>query len=252
MTTSALSPFRRQYSCACSTCRTSGSASSSPTRDEQDRADRRRCRAARAPPGRARSAPAASGLARSDPSAIEHPRREPLEQQRLVARDAEVAQRALRVREREREGAGRRARVAVLLRERHGRLAIRRDARGEREPHGPARREPDPLAQADDRIERRRRWCRTARARRAPAGRRCRGRGRGSGRDRSPIRPAPCGRPSRLSTCTAQTSAPGRIRRAAAGRAAPRSRADIPFRGTACRTPDARGRRPAAASTISA
>ena len=37
----------------------------------------------------------------------EHPRREPLEQQRLVARDAQVAQAALRVREGQREGARR-------------------------------------------------------------------------------------------------------------------------------------------------
>ena len=83
----------------------------------------------------------------------QHARRQPLEQQRLVVRNAEMAQAALRVREGQREGARGRARVAILLRERLGGLAIRGDAGGEREAHRRARDQPDPLAQAEDRIE---------------------------------------------------------------------------------------------------
>ena len=45
------------------------------------------------------------------------------------------------------------ARVAVFLGERLGRLAIRRDAGGETEPHRCARDQPDPLAEAEDRVE---------------------------------------------------------------------------------------------------
>ncbi len=60
-------------------------------------------------------------------------RRETLELQRLVARDAQVAQTALRMSKGEGECPRRRARIAVLLRERLGGLAVRGDARRETE-----------------------------------------------------------------------------------------------------------------------
>ena len=64
-----------------------------------------------------------------------------------------MPQAALGVGHRQREGPRGRARTVVLARQRLDRLAIRRHAGGETEPHRPARRNPDPLTQADNRIE---------------------------------------------------------------------------------------------------
>jgi len=83
----------------------------------------------------------------------EHTRRQALEQHRVVRGNTEMAQPALGVGHREREGAGRRARRVVLARQRLDRLAIRRHAGGKAEPHGPAGWNPDSLTQADNRIE---------------------------------------------------------------------------------------------------
>ena len=103
--------------------------------------------------------------------------------------------------------------VVVLPRERLGGLAIRGHAGRETEPHRAARRKPDPLAKADDRIEHD-----AGRAReRASVERRpgCRGfgRGRGSARGRSPTRPGPAARPSRLSAWKAHAGASAGIPR---------------------------------------
>ena len=90
------------------------------------------------------------------------------------------------------------ARVVVLPRQRLGRLAIRGHAGRETEPHGGARRQPDPLAQADDRDRARRPSCPRARGRRAPPGwpgLRPRPRKRARSVSHST---GPCGRPSRL------------------------------------------------------
>ena len=84
---------------------------------------------------------------------MEHPRGKTFEQQRIIVGDRQVMQRALCVAKREREGAHGRTRLAVLLRERQRGIAIPCDAGGEREPRGRARRVPDPLPQAEDRIE---------------------------------------------------------------------------------------------------
>ena len=181
----------------------------------------------------------------------EHPRRQPLEQQRLVVRDAEMTQTALRVREGEREGARGRARVAVLLGERFGGLAIRGDAGGETEAHRRARDQPDPLAQAEDRIEHD-----AGRARQRAAVERGRAVGVPAAAEESRAIGLPFDRPLRPAFEAQDVHRPdgriARIARRADGRAAPRCRAGIRFRETACRTPDARDRRPGGARTISA
>ena len=83
----------------------------------------------------------------------EHSRRETFEQQRLVVRDVQMSQSALGMRECEREGARRRARVAILLCERFGGVAVRRDARGEAEAHRRTREQPDSLTKAENGVE---------------------------------------------------------------------------------------------------
>ncbi len=175
----------------------------------------------------------------------QHARRQPLEEQRVVARDREMVQRALRVAERERERARRGARVAVLLRERLRGVAIGGDAGREREPDGRAGRDPDPLAQTEDRIEHdagrareraaveRRRHARIAAAAEKL-------RAVGLPLDRRPasgLRDSARARPRRAHP-------PGRA--AGGGRAARSWPARTPFRETVCRTPDAPGRPPAA------
>ena len=184
--------------------------------DEHDRADRRRCRAPRAPAGRACSAPARRGSARSEPSryrtrdasrsyssasSLEMPRWRSV---MCACVDASANVRAAAL--------GSRYFCASAMRG----FVVRRHAGGERQPHEPARREPHALAQAHDRDRARRRSCPRATGRRAPRGRRARGRGRGSGCGRSRIRPRPAARPSRLSTWKAQISSaskpPGRRR----------------------------------------
>ena len=86
---------------------------------------------------------------------VEHARGEPFEQLRVLARDAEVAQRHLRVRVPEREGARGRPGVVVLLRERVGGVAVGHDTGRERDAHRAAGPDPDPVAQAHDRVEHR-------------------------------------------------------------------------------------------------
>jgi len=66
---------------------------------------------------------------------VQHARGEPLVELRLVARDAEVPERALRLVEREREGPCGGTRIVVLLRKRTRRLATRRDPGRERQAH---------------------------------------------------------------------------------------------------------------------
>ncbi len=243
MTTSALSPFSRQYSCACSTCRTSATSSSPTTRTSRiGQIAGNAVRPQAGLPELVRRDRVRTGPQRA--IGEEHPRREALEQQRLVVRNAQMAQAALRVREGERERARGRARVAVLLRERFGRLSIRRDARGEREAHRRARHEPDPLAEAEDRIEHDARRA----GQRAPVERNRvvgvaaaaeEARAIGLPFDRS-LRPA-----FEAQRRASPTPAALADRAGADGRAAPRCRAGIRFRETACRTPDAPDRRPA-------
>ena len=72
-----------------------------------------------------------------------------------LAGDAQMAQHHLTVRIGHRERARRRPGVVVLLRQRSRRLAIGRDASGERETRESPRLQPHPLPQADDRIEHR-------------------------------------------------------------------------------------------------
>ncbi len=84
---------------------------------------------------------------------VEHARRQPLVQLRVVARDVEMMQCALPLRRRERERAGGRAWFAILRRQRQRGLLVRRDARGERQARESARGQPDALPQAEDRIE---------------------------------------------------------------------------------------------------
>ena len=93
------------------------------------------------------------GARTQGPVGIEHARGEALEEESLLARDAEVAQAALGMGESEGEGAGGRARVVVPLREGEGRLPRGRHSRGEGEPHEPARRETNALPQADHGVE---------------------------------------------------------------------------------------------------
>ena len=83
----------------------------------------------------------------------QHSRRQAFEQQRLVRRNPQMTQTALRVREGKRECARGRARVAVLLGKGQCGLSIRGDARGEAEAHRRSWYEPDPLAEAEDRIQ---------------------------------------------------------------------------------------------------
>ena len=253
ITTSARSPLSRQYSCACSTWRTSGRSSSSTTRTS------RIGRSPEMPCGQRPSWPSAlrgqerPGAARSERVGVEHARGQPLEEQRLLARDAEVAQRALRVREGEREGRAPPAlgswyfwasASAVVAVERHagGEATAARSRPGARrtrwrrltigssttpvvpESGAPVERlrvvGPAPAAEE-------------ARAVGLPLDRPLRAGPRGSGR-------APPTAPAR------------RPRAAAAGRGAPCARAGTRSRRTACRRPGGRGRRPAGASTISA
>ena len=253
MTTSALRPFSRQYSCACSTCRTSGRSSSLDDAHEQDRqvaGDAVRPQAGLAElvrrerrPARARSEPSAKSTrdasrSNSSASSLEMPR---------------WRRRALRVREGEREAcAPRRSGRGTSGASACGGLAIGRDAGGEtRGAPTPPGAQPDALAQAEDRDRARRRSCPTAAGRRARAGRRRRGRGRGTARGRSPTRPAPAA--GLRGSARAPPTRRARADRAAAdGRAAPRCPAGTRSRRTACRRPDARGRRRGGASTISA
>ncbi len=138
---------------------------------------------------------------------VEHARGQPLEEQRLVAGDAQVAQGALRVREGQREGARR-----------------RRWARGSAGPApGPSRGESAMPVAKDSRTKppgaSRMRWRRLtigssttpvvpdSGARRGPAGRPARAPGRGSGPRSVSHSSGPCVRPSRLRTCTAHSAA---------------------------------------------
>ena len=180
----------------------------------------------------------------------EHPRRQPLEQQRVVARDREVVQGALDVHEREREGAHGGAWVAVLLRQSLCRFAIARHARREREADSGSRGEADALAQAEDGIEHDSGGGREAAA--VDRGRRPRSRGRVReiSRDRFPIRSVPASG-LRGSARAAPREQDRRDLSAAGGRATPNWPGGTPFRRTACQRRGAPGRRPAAASAIS-
>ena len=179
-------------------------------------ADRRRCRAATGRPGRASFAAIVSGAARSEPSAkstrdasrsnssassVEMPRwRRPL--CACVNASAKVRAAALGSR--------------YLLRERLGRLAIGGDAGRERQSRTDAPgRQPDALAQADDRIEHDAGRARQRAAVERQRDRRCRGRGRGSARDRFPIRPAPAAGLRGSATWTAHAAGSPRIARTA-------------------------------------
>ena len=203
--------------------------------------------------GRARSTRSSSAPARSEPSVHEHPRRETLEEHaRRRSRCPGGAGRSAR--------ACRRARTCATaaLGSWYFRASASAVSRSEAmpvandEPHRRARRQPDPLAQADDRIEHD-----AGRARQRAAVERLRI-GRGSRpRPRKRARSVshstgPCGRPSRLSDVERPDAGLVGIAAAGDGRAAPRCRRGTRFRRTACRTPDARGRRPAGARTISA
>src|SRR5439155_24044032 len=83
----------------------------------------------------------------------EHTRRKTLEQHGILGRNAQVPKTALRVRHRQRERACGGAGIVVLPRERFHRLTIRSHAGRKTESRRGPRREPDPLAKADDRIE---------------------------------------------------------------------------------------------------
>ena len=84
---------------------------------------------------------------------VHHARRQALEELRLVAGQAEVPQRDLGVGEGERQRARARAGVVVLLRQRVRGGGALRDAGREREAREAAGRQPDPVAQAQHRIE---------------------------------------------------------------------------------------------------
>ena len=151
---------------------------------------------------------------------VEHARREPLVHDGVVARNVEVLEEAAPVRGGQRERPSRRARLAVLVRQGERGLAIGRDAGGERQAREPARREPNALAQAERsgssvaptvfESDRPSSAC-------GSSGPRPRPRKRARSVSHSS---APCGRPSRLSTCTAHTSSasypPGRRRQSSA------------------------------------
>ena len=94
-----------------------------------------------------------SGLRAERRVGVQHARGQALEEQGLLARDAQVAKAALRVREGEGEGARRRAGLVVALSEGQGRLSGGRHPRGEGQPHEAARREANALAQADHGVE---------------------------------------------------------------------------------------------------
>ena len=146
---------------------------------------------------------------------------------------------ALGVRQRQRERARRAAGIVVLPRERFGRLAIRRHAGGETEPHGGARRQPDPLAQADDRIEHD-----AGRARQRASVER-RGVRRAAAAEEAGAIGLPFDGSLRPALEAQRMERPGRAspdRAAVDGRAARRCPADTRSRRTACRTPDARDR----------
>ena len=83
----------------------------------------------------------------------EDPRSEPFVELRFLRSDIEVTQRDLRVRVSERERACRRRRVVVFLREGQRGVARLRHPGGEGHPRESPGCEPDPLAQADARIE---------------------------------------------------------------------------------------------------
>ena len=220
---SALRPFSRQYSCASSTCRISGSASSSPTRTSRigqiagDAVRPERFlseRVLRLHVGARREA-IRRDTARATPAARTAARRR--------SRCRGDAACSVRVRGRQRERPGRRARLAVLLRQRDGGFVVRRDAGRERQPRESARREPDPLPQADDRIERRAGGVRQRSAVERLRDRPGRGRGPESGCDPFRIRARPAGG-LRGSARGRPRARRRRIRRAAAGRTAPTSR----------------------------
>ena len=99
MTTSARSPLSRQYSCAWSTCRASGTASGPRAWTKQDRQVARDAE----PPESGLAELIASGrLTGGAKRSVgeEDARGQPLEQQRVVTRDRQVVQRALGVTER--------------------------------------------------------------------------------------------------------------------------------------------------------
>src|SRR5262245_8347504 len=85
---------------------------------------------------------------------IESPRGESFIQQRCIARNAKMTQRAVAVRGGERKGSAGSAWLAILQGQRQSSLAIRCHAGGKRQPSESTRREPDSLSQADNRIER--------------------------------------------------------------------------------------------------
>ena len=83
----------------------------------------------------------------------EDTRRQSFEQNGLVGGNAQMPKAALGVCHRERERSRRSAGIVILPREGLGRLAIRRHASHETQSYRRARWKPDPLAEADDRIQ---------------------------------------------------------------------------------------------------
>ena len=115
-----------------------------------------------------------------------------------------VAQPALRVREGERERARRRSGSWYFCASAFGRVSIGRDAGREERRTDCAGREPDPLAEAEDRIEHDAGRARQRRPSSAAGIVSVSGRGRGMRARSVSHSTGPCGRPSRLKTCTAQ------------------------------------------------
>ena len=175
---------------------------------------------------------------------IEHPRGQALEEQGLLARDAEVAEAALRMREGEGEGPRRGARLVVALGEGQGRLPGGRHARGEGQPHEAARREANALPQADDGVEHE-----PGRAGEGASVERLRVLGTAPAAQEARAVGLPFHRPLRPAFQAQDVNRPRRRlvrqRAAADGRAGRRSREGTPSRRTACRRPGGPGRRPA-------
>ncbi len=152
MITSARSPFRRQYSCACSTCRASGRP---PTAADVDQQDGQVARDAVPPEARLTELVPGDRLPRRAQGTVgaKHTRSQAFEEQRLVIRDRQMVERALRVPERQRKRARDGAGIAVFLRQGLSGVAVAGHTGGKRQPHRRARRESDALPQAEDRIQ---------------------------------------------------------------------------------------------------
>ena len=153
MTRSACSPLTRQYSWACSSCRTSGSAGGLAHADEHEREI-----AGDAVSPEARLGERVSReIRRADARGVrpEHARRDAIEENGLLVGQPQVLERGVHVGERHRERARRGAGVAILPDERERRRPVRRHAGGEGHPHERTRHQPEPFAQRRHRIEHR-------------------------------------------------------------------------------------------------